>query len=76
MMLSMIGFFIFITLLAYFQIRQFVEKEGKKEAIVYGLFMSLAALMGALLIAGVKIPSHNVLVIKFFEPLGKFILGK
>lgn len=76
MMLSMIGFIIFITLLACFQIKQFVKKEGKKEAIVYGFFMSLAALMGALLIAGVKIPSHNVLVLKFFEPLGKFILGK
>lgn len=76
MMLSMISFVIFITLLAYFQIRQFIDKEGKKEAIVYGFFMSLAALIGALLIAGIKIPTHNVLVIKVFEPLGKFILGK
>jgi hypothetical protein len=70
------GFIIFAGLLSYFQIRYILQKEGIKEAVAYLLLMSLAVMIGSLLIAGVKIPSHNVLISKIFEPVGKAILGK
>lgn len=76
MTINISGFLIFVGLLSYFQIRQLLAKEGKKEIVVYVIFMSLAVITGLLLIAGVKIPSHNIIIIRIFEPIGKFILGK
>lgn len=76
MIAALLIFLIFTGILSYFQIRRLLPKEGIKAVVVYSFFMSLAFVLGALLIAGVKIPSHNVLVSRIFEPIGKAILGK
>lgn len=70
------GFIIFVGLLSFYQIRQILVKEGKKEAIVYSFLMVLASVIGSLLIAGVKIPSQNILLNSIFEPIGKALLGE
>jgi Flp pilus assembly pilin Flp len=71
------AFIIFMGLLSYLQIRQFLSnKEGGKVTAVYGVLMGLAALIGSLLIAGVKMPSHNAIITNIFQPIGKAILGK
>lgn len=64
-----------IGLLSYFQIRQLLTKKDKKGILAYGFLMSLAAVVGALLIAGVDIP-RQTLLIKIFEPIGKAVLGE
>lgn len=70
------GFLVFLILLSYFQIRSILAKGNKKEACVYGFLMGLAAVIGSLLIAGVEIPSPNIVFTKIFEPIGKAVLGK
>lgn len=76
MIVNMTGFIFLAGLLSYFQIRQILAKEGKKAAVVYGCLMGLASFIGLLLIAGVDIPSQNMIITRIFAPIGKTLLGK
>lgn len=75
MIFKIAGLLIFMGLLSYFQIKQIYIKDGGKAVLAYVLLMSLAALIGSLLIAGVEIPSQ-VSISKIFEPIGKAVLGE
>ncbi len=60
--------------ICFFQIRQIYRNDGLKAALVYSLFMVLATLVGALLLAGLQLQGQTV-VDRLFEPLGKAIIG-
>lgn len=76
MIMNLSGFIMLVGVLSYFQIRQILIKEDRKEALVYGFLMSLAFAIGLLLIAGVEIPSQNILINRIFMPIGKALLGE
>ncbi len=68
-------FLVIVGLLSYFQMRRIRSKGDKKGALAYCFLMSLAAVVGVMLIAGVKMPSQSTLT-KIFEPIGKAVLGE
>lgn len=75
MIFKIAGLIIFMVLLSYFQIKHILNKDGVKAVLAYILLMSLAALIGSLLIAGVELPSQ-VSISKIFVPIGKAVLGE
>ena len=75
MITAIAGFLISLVLVSCFQLKHISAKEGAKGVFAYVLLMSLAAVIGALLIAGVEIPRQS-LTIRIFEPIGKYLLGK
>lgn len=74
MILKMSVLIVFMGILSFWQIRHIFKKDGIKEALVYVLLMSLATIVGALLIAGVQLEGQSVIV-RLFEPIGKAVLG-
>lgn len=75
MIFEIAGFVVFIVLLSFFQIWHSIRNAGAKEVAVYILFMTVACVIGCLLIAGVEIPSQTA-VSKIFIPIGKALLGE
>lgn len=68
-------FITFMGLLSYLQIKHIYKKDGIKTVLVYALIMSIAAIIGSLLIAGVQIQGQSV-VDRLFEPIGKAVMGE
>ncbi|EMS73318.1 hypothetical protein [Ruminiclostridium cellobioparum] len=60
--------------ISFFQIRQIYKDDGLKAVMVYSLFMGLATLVGALLLAGLQLQGQSV-VDRLFEPIGKAVSG-
>ncbi|WP_160317179.1 hypothetical protein [Oxobacter pfennigii] len=69
-------FIICLMIISFFQIKAMWGKVNPGTVAVYGLLMTTAAVIGSLLISGVELPSHNEYISKFFEPIGKTLLGK
>ncbi|WP_199614777.1 hypothetical protein [Paenibacillus alkalitolerans] len=65
-------FLLFIGIVAYLQIRAFLDKGQKKEMAVYSVLMLASAFIGALILADVRPPSPAVPLRLIFEPIGKF----
>ncbi|MBW5445677.1 hypothetical protein GE107_06310 [Cohnella sp. CFH 77786] len=59
--------------LARWQVRGLLAKGETKDAACYALLMAAAAAIGALLLAGVQLPSPNEPLRAVFEPVGKWI---
>ncbi|UUZ85861.1 hypothetical protein LJK88_21810 [Paenibacillus sp. P26] len=57
------------------QIRRFRRQGEKRKAWLYAVFMATSAVIGALLIAGVPLPSLVVPYKVVFEPIGKKLLS-
>lgn len=64
-----------ICMYTIFHIRRLWGSNEKRETWIYALFMTVSAVIGALLIAGVELPSLVVPYKLLFEPLGKMILS-
>lgn len=59
----------------FFQVRRLWGRQEKREAWVYTIFMGLSSAIGALLIAGVELPSFVVPYQIVFESFGKKLLS-
>ncbi|UVI32630.1 hypothetical protein [Paenibacillus spongiae] len=70
------GFMLVIITLSSIQMKSLFKRRRKRETIVYFGLMGLAAIIGCLLIAGIKIPSPTIPLQIVFEPIGKMILKK
>ncbi|RCW42263.1 hypothetical protein [Paenibacillus prosopidis] len=76
-MIAQIGLYIvFVTVMSLVRIQSLLRKQQKKEAALYGGLMTVCAVLGSLLLAGVAIPSLVVPYEMIFQPIGKMILGK
>ncbi|MDQ0901954.1 MULTISPECIES: hypothetical protein [unclassified Paenibacillus] len=69
------GYVLCLCMYTLLQIRRLWGSNEKREAWIYALFMTVTAVIGALLIAGVEVPSLVVPYKFLFEPLGKMILS-
>ncbi|KRF43698.1 hypothetical protein [Paenibacillus sp. Soil787] len=69
------GYVLCICAYTLFQFRRLWGSNEKREAWIYALIMTVTAIIGALLIAGVELPSLVVPYKLLFEPLGKMILS-
>ncbi|MDF2985802.1 MAG: hypothetical protein K0R50_1312 [Eubacterium sp.] len=74
MIFEVAGFISLMGLLSFLQIRHMHKKEGIKAVLVYALFMTIATVIGSLLIAGVQLQGQSV-IDRLFEPIGKAVLG-
>lgn len=61
--------------LTFFQVRRLWGRQEKREAWAYAICMVLSCAIGALLIAGVELPSLVVPYQIAFESLGKKLLS-
>jgi|GEM_PF-6858821 len=75
MIMKIIALILFMSLISFFQIRHIYKNEGIKAAVAYSLFMALAALVGALLIADFQLVGQSAIA-RLFEPLGKAVNGE
>lgn len=69
------GYVLCLCMYTIFQIRRLWGSSEEREAWIYALIMTVTAVIGALLIAGVELPSFVVPYKFLFEPLGKMILS-
>ncbi|WP_261301563.1 hypothetical protein [Paenibacillus andongensis] len=69
------GYVLCLCMYTLFQIRHLWGSNEKREASIYALVMTVAAVIGAILIAGVELPSLVVPYKFLFEPLGKMMLS-
>lgn len=69
-------FLIGLGTVSYFQVQHLLNQQKRKDVFFYLILMATAGLIGALLIAGVKVPSPAVPIRKLFEPIAKMILQK
>ncbi|MFD0694630.1 hypothetical protein ACFQZT_11050 [Paenibacillus sp. GCM10027628] len=76
MMAQICGTIILITVWSFMKIRSLLMKQQTNEAVIYGGIMGLSAVIGALLMAEVKLPSLVVPYEIVFQPIGKMILGR
>ncbi|TMV48036.1 hypothetical protein FE783_18930 [Paenibacillus mesophilus] len=68
---------LFLLLLAGLSYLQIAYGKGeKKEAAAYAGLMLAAAVIGALLIAGVRLPSPATPLQAVFEPIGKWFFSQ
>ncbi|MFD2171290.1 hypothetical protein [Tumebacillus lipolyticus] len=69
-------YLLFVACASLFQIKRLKRKEMKKELAVYSLLISLAAVIGALLIGGSELPSPSQPLQEVFSPLGRLLFQK
>lgn len=76
MIAQIVLFLLFIGLLSFFQVRSLLSQQKKKEIAVYLTLMSGAGLIGALMLAGIEVPSPAPPIRAMFEPISKLIFPK
>ncbi len=74
MIFKIAGLIISMGLISFLQIRHMYKKEGIKAVLIYALLMTIATVVGSLLIAGVELQGQSV-IDRLFEPIGKAVLG-
>jgi len=62
--------------LTFIQIRRLWSKNEKREACIYAISMTVSAVVGLLLIAGVELPTLVFPYKTVFESIGKSILSR
>ncbi|MBD2867993.1 hypothetical protein [Paenibacillus arenilitoris] len=62
--------------LAFIQTRRLWNGNEKREACIYALSMTVSAIVGALLIADVKVPTFVLPYKIVFESIGKSVLSR
>jgi hypothetical protein len=65
-----------LGVLTFMQCRRLWNGREHREAVIYALCMLSSAVVGALLIAEVKVPTLVLPYKIVFEPIGKMILSK
>ncbi|MBM7564869.1 hypothetical protein [Paenibacillus sacheonensis] len=74
MILKIAGYILLVAIWSVVRMRSLLYERKTKEAAVYGLLMGVSIVIGALLIAGVKLPSFTVPFKLLLEPIGKRLL--
>lgn len=69
------GYVLCLCAYSFYEIRRLWRRNDKREAWLYGVVMSVSGVVGALLIAGVDLPSLVVPYIFTFEFIGKALLS-
>lgn len=70
-----IGYILFLGTYAFVQVRQLWRRNEKPEAWVYAVYMTASAVIGALLLAEVELPTLVLPYKIVFEPIGKLLLS-
>jgi hypothetical protein len=69
------GYVLCLGAYAFFQIRKLWRNNEKREAWLHAVLLTASAAVGALLLAGVQVPSLVVPYKLVFESIGKRILS-
>ncbi|MBW5449121.1 hypothetical protein GE107_24125 [Cohnella sp. CFH 77786] len=69
------GYLIIVCSYAFDRVRKLRGGNEKREAWVYAVFMAVSAVAGALLLAGVEVPTLVLPYQILLEPIGKMILS-
>jgi len=75
MMIVSAVYLVSLGVFTYIQCRLLWSGRNKREALICGLSMTVSAVVGALLIAGVDVPTLVLPYKIVFEPIGKAILS-
>lgn len=76
MIWNIVSFVVLMTVVAWVQVHQLIQRNQKKVAVSYLFLMCTALGIGAFLFAGIQLPSPAVPIRAVFGHIGKMVLGQ